>query len=173
MRPVIYNVAASVDGFITDAEGKFDWIPNDPSVDFGEIFAKVDTVLIGRRSYEETRRIGGAPWRAGTRVYVFSRTMNEAPVADVTFVRDDAAAVVAALRREKGEGEIWLFGGGTLFASLLAAGQVDRIDVTIVPILLGGGTPLAPPPAPRAKLTLNGTRRYPSGLVTLSYEVVP
>ncbi len=73
MRQVRYNVAASLDGFIADAKDGFDWIPPDPAVDFGAIFARVDTVLIGRRTYEVVRRAGPAsPWAPGTRVYVFS-----------------------------------------------------------------------------------------------------
>lgn len=170
MRPIIYNVAASLDGFIADAEGKFEWIPEDETVDFAAIFANVDTVLIGRRSYEDVRRMGGEPWRPGMRVYLFSRGVDPASVRGITVVREDAASVVAALREEAGDGEIWLFGGGTLFAALLAAGQVDRVEVTLVPILLGGGVPLAPA-VQRTKLILTKTHRYPTGMVSLSYEV--
>lgn len=168
MRRVRYNVAASLDGYIAGPAGEFDWIPHDPAVDFAALFAKVDTVLLGRRSYELTRR-GPAPWGPGTRVYVFSRTLSPGDHPGVTVVADDAPAVVAGLRAEAGDGEIWLFGGGALFRSLLMDGQVDSIEVTIVPVLLGGGIPLLPPPADRKALTLTGTRTYPSGMVTLVY----
>lgn len=172
MRRVRYNVAASLDGYIAGPFGEFDWIPEDPTVDFGAIFARIDTVLIGRKSYESTLAAGAPPWRAGTRVYVFSRTLRPEAYPDATIVREDAGAVVAALRAEPGEGEIWLFGGGELFASLLAAGQVDAVEVTIAPILLGGGVPLLPPGrAQRARLELRRTKRYPSGLVSLLYAV--
>lgn len=170
MRRVRYNVAASLDGYIAGPEGEFDWIPDDPTVDFAAIFARVDTVLLGRRSYD-LARTGDAPWAAGTRVYVFSRTLRPEDDPSVTVVADDAGGVVAALRTEPGDGEIWLFGGGELFRSLLAAGQVDTVEVTIVPILLGGGVPLLPPDAPRTALALAGTHPYPSGMVTLSYTV--
>ena len=56
MRPVRYNVAASLDGFIAGPHGEYDWIPDDPAVDFGALFARVDTVLLGRHTYELTRR---------------------------------------------------------------------------------------------------------------------
>ena len=49
MRPVRYNVAASLDGFIADRKGEYDWIPLDPAVDFAALFAGVDTVLLGRQ----------------------------------------------------------------------------------------------------------------------------
>jgi dihydrofolate reductase len=171
MRPVRYNVAATLDGYIAGPQGEFDWIPDDPTVDFAGIFAKVDTVLLGRRSYEVALEGGTPPWAPGARVYVFSRTLRAEEYPDVTVVSDDAGRVVSELRAEAGDGEIWLFGGGELFGSLLAAGQVDTVEVTVVPILLGGGVPLLPPGAPRTTLTLTGTHTYPSGMVTLSYTV--
>jgi dihydrofolate reductase len=77
---------------------------------------------------------------------------------------------VAALRAAEG-GDIWLFGGGALFASLIAADQVDRVEITVVPVLLGAGVPLFPGDGRRAELRLESTKRYPSGMVTLVYSV--
>ena len=173
MRHVRYNVAASLDGFIADAAGTFDWIPNDPTVDFGALFARVDTVLLGRRTYEVMQARGGPAWVPGTRVYVFSRTLQAAAHPDAEVVAKDAADRVARLRAETGTGEIWLFGGAALFATLLTAGQVDRVEVTVVPVLLGSGVPLVGDTISRTALTLTDTRRYPSGMVTLSYAVGP
>ena len=171
MRPVRYNVAASLDGYIAGPAGEFDWIPMDPAVDFAALFARVDTVLLGRHTYEMMRTQESAPWNAGARVYVFSRTLRPVEHPGVTVVADDAATTVATLRAEPGDGEIWLFGGGELFGSLLAAGQVDRVEVTIVPILLGGGVPLLPPGSARAPLALTWSHEYPSGMVGLHYTV--
>src|SRR4051794_26944609 len=144
MRRVRYNVAASLDGYIAGPNGEFDWIPDDPTVDFGALFAKIDTVLLGRLSYEAALQVPELAWGPETRVYVFSRTLRPEDHPKVTLVADDAAGVVAALRAEPGDGEIWLFGGGDLFRGLLAAGQVDTVEVTIAPVLLGGGIPLLP-----------------------------
>ena len=69
-----------------------------------------------------------------------------------------------------GRATFWLYGGGVLFGSLLAAGLVDRVEVTVVPMLVGGGVPLLPPGTPRTALTLTGTHVYPSGMVTLQYD---
>ena len=171
MRPVRYNVAASLDGFIADPAGRFDWIPHDPAVDFAALFARVDTVLLGRRTYDVMQAAEGPAWAPGTRVYVFSRTLVPSAHPDVHVVASEPAATVAALRAEPGTGEIWLFGGGALFATLLAAGQVDRVEVTVVPVLLGAGVPLVAAAIGRTPLTLVDTHRYPSGLVTLSYTV--
>jgi len=170
MRRVRYIVAASLDGYIAGPNGEFDWIPNDPTVDFAGLFAEIDTVLLGRRTWEATQQMGGNPWGKKMRVYVFSRTLRPEDHPKATVVGDDAAAVVAALRAEPGDGEIWLFGGGDLFSSLLAAGQVDSVEVTIVPVLLGGGLPLLPPGGGRTTLSLDRTHTYPSGMVSLIYS---
>ena len=67
---------------------------------------------------------------------------------------------------------MWLFGGGELFRSLLDLGLVDTIEVGVIPVILGGGIPLLPPPASRARLTLTNHRAYPkTGTVSLEYAV--
>lgn len=173
MRLVRYNVAASLDGYVAGPHGSFDWIPDDPTVDFGRIFARVDTVLLGRKSYEVALDMGGErPWTADTRVFVFSSTLRSENHPDITVVADHAVERVRALREEPGDGEIWLFGGGELFRTLLAGGQVDRVEVTIVPVLLGSGTPLLAPRAPQTQLSLVASHQYPSGMMALTYDVI-
>lgn len=172
MRPVRYNVAASLDGYIADANGAYDWIPLEPAIDFGALFQHVDTVLLGRHSYELVLRDpAAAVWPAGARVFVFSRTLRPADHPRVTIVADDAVTTVAELRKSTG-GEIWLYGGGALFGSLLFAGQVDLVEVTVIPILLGGGIPLLPADGRRTPLALEHLERYPSGQVSLHYAVM-
>ena len=172
MRPVRYNVAASLDGYIAGPNGEYDWIPVEPAIDFGALFQNVDTVLLGRHSYElVVRDPAAATWPAGARVIVFSRTLCQSDHPNVTVTAEPPATVVAALRAESSGGDIWLYGGGTLFASLLAAGQVDRVEVTLIPILLGGGVQLLPPGHIRSPLTLDRVEQYPSGQVSVHYTV--
>jgi dihydrofolate reductase len=170
MRRVRYRVAASLDGYIAGPSGEVDWIVNDPAVSWSEVYAGVDTVLLGRRTYEITRKPGAPPWPAGWRVYVFSRTLPSGDYGGVTVVTTGAAATVEALRAEDGK-DIWLFGGGALASSLLAASLVDVVEVTIVPVLLGAGIPLLATGAPQTPLRLTDSRVYPSGVVALRYEV--
>ena len=171
MRRVRYNVAATLDGFIAGPGGEFDWIPEDPTVDFAALFADVDTILIGRRTYEVMlAHPGPTPWGGTTRAYVFSRTLRPEDHPGVTIVADDPSKTVAALRADAG-GEIWLFGGGELFATLLAARQVDSVEVTVVPVLLGRGVPLLAGGPPRTTLALRHSHVYPSGMVALHYDV--
>jgi len=170
MRRILYRVAASLDGYIAGPRGEVDWIAHDPAVDLGKVYESVDTVLLGRRTYELTRQPGAPGWPRGWQVYVFSRTLRAEEHPGVTVVSEDAGPRVAALRAEPGR-EIWLFGGGSLFRSLLEAKQVDLVEVAIIPVMLGGGVPLLQTGAPLTRLSLVHSQSYPSGLVSLRYEV--
>ena len=172
MRRVRYSVAASLDGYIAGPKGEADWIIMDPEIDFGAIFQQFDTFLIGRRTFEVMtggKKKGGAT--PGVKTFVFSRTLRQKDYPKVTIVAEKAEEKVAALKAESGK-DIWLFGGGELFRSLLAAGLVDTVEVGVVPVLLGVGIPLLPPPANQAKLSLVGHKVYnKTGIVSLEYAV--
>jgi dihydrofolate reductase len=169
MRRVRYCVAMSLDGYIAGPKGEADWIITDPDIDFRAIMAQFDTYLIGRRTFEAMtggkKRAGGVP---GMRTLVFSRTLRQADYPKVTIVSEDSAETVAGLRAGPGK-DIWLFGAGGLFGSLLDAGLVDTVEVAVIPVLLGGGVPLLPPPHERAGLTLTGHKVYKTGIVSLEY----
>ena len=170
MRPVRYSVAMSVDGYIADPIGGYDWIVMDPDIDFGALFKNFDTLLMGRKTYEMAREQGGGPAMRGMKSYVFSRTLRQEECPRVT-VSADPKETVTALKQQQGK-DIWLFGGGGLFQSLLALELVDAVQVAIIPVLLGGGVPVLPSPATRAKLRLTSHRIYEkTGTVLLDYAV--
>lgn len=172
MRRIRYSVATSLDGYIAGPNGEADWIIMDPEIDFGSIFDEFDAVLIGRRTFEGmTRGKKKAGAMPGMKTFVFSRTLQQRDHPKVTIVAENAEETLASLRAEPGK-DIWLFGGGLLFRSLLDAGLVDAVGVAIVPVLLGGGIPLLPPPAKRAKLNLTSHKVYEkTGIVSLEYAV--
>lgn len=170
MRRIRYQVAMSLDGYIAGPEGEADWILMDPEIDFGALFAQFDTFLMGRRTFDAMP--GGEGVSPGTKTYVFSRTLRQADHPNVTIVSDRMEETVAALRAEESDKDIWLFGGGELFRSLLDMGLVDTVEVAVIPVLLGKGIPLLPSPAKQTKLKLTGHRVYGTGIVLLEYEVV-
>src|SRR5688572_15655674 len=171
MRRIRYQVATSLDGYIAGPKGEADWIIMDPDIDFSALFEQFDTFLLGRRTFEAMGR-GGQGGSPGMKTFVFSRTLRQQDYPGVTIVAEGAEETVAALRAEPGK-DVWLFGGGALFRSLLDAGLVDTVEVAVMPVLLGGGVALLPPPARQTKLKLTGHKVYKTGIVSLEYEVRP
>jgi dihydrofolate reductase len=168
MRKLVYSVAMSLDGYIADPKGQSDWIVMDPEIDFSAMFGRFDTILLGRKTYEISRTQGGG--MPGMKSYVFSRTLQQADCRGVT-VFDDPSRTIPALKAQPGK-DIWLFGGGGLFRSLLELGLVDRVAVAVIPVLLGGGLPLLPDTSTRTELKLVEHHAYvKTGTVLLEYAV--
>jgi dihydrofolate reductase len=169
MRQLRYSVAASLDGFIAGPNGEFDWIVADPEIDFEAMYAGFGGLVMGRRSYDVFTATGGAPGPA-LPTYVYSRTLPEGERNGITFVRD-ALTHVKQLKAQDGR-PLWLWGGGDLFRQFAEARLVDGVDVAIIPVLLGGGIPLLPPPAPRLTLRLRAHRLYAgTGTMFIEYDV--
>lgn len=162
----------SLDGFIAGPDGDFDWIPDEPGIDWAAFTSRFDTVIMGRRTWEVVGGRGSDGPVAGVETVVFSRTLEPSEGAGTTITDEDPAVVVDRLR-ERGGGDIWLMGGGDIFRTLLDASRVDGVEVAVVPVLLGDGVPFLPRREAWTRLTLRSEEAYPSGIVFLAYEVVP
>jgi dihydrofolate reductase len=172
MRQVRYVVAMSLDGYIAGPNGEADWIIMDPDIDFRALFEQFDTFLIGRRTFEGMGGAGGGG-QPGAQTIVFSRTLRQRDHPNLTIISDNLEQALADLRSKPGK-DIWLFGGGSLFRSLLEARLVDGVEVSVIPVLLGEGIPLLPPKpsSERFKLKLASSRTYKkTGIVSLEYAV--
>ena len=170
MRRLRYSVATSLDGYIAGPDGEYDWIIMDTSIDFTALFKEFDTVLMGRRTFELVLRQGSGGAMPGMQVIVFSRTLSASEYPAVTVMDCRAEEAVASLKAKPGK-DIWLFGGGVLFRSLLDAQLVDTIEVAVMPVLLSQGIPLLPKGQRSTELRLSECKTLPSGIVMLSYRL--
>jgi dihydrofolate reductase len=169
MRRIRYAVAMSLDAYIAGPNGESDWIIMDPDIDFEEFFSSFDTFLLGRHTFEATGN-GAGGTMPGTQTIVFSHTLRQEDYPHVTIVAEKPDEALASLRSKPGK-DIWLFGGGLLFRSLLEAQLVDTVEVAVMPVLLGGGIPLLPPPARQVRLKLVGSKAFKTGVMSLEYAI--
>jgi dihydrofolate reductase len=172
MRLVRFGGAMSLDGYIAGPNGEYDWIVMDPEIDFSGLMKQFDTFLIGRKTFDAMKRMGNAGKSSkGISNIICSRTLKQSDYPKLR-IEPDAERVVKELKTQPGK-DIAIFGGGELFRSLLAAGLVDRVEMSLIPVLLGSGIPMLPPPSGRVTLTLRSQRLYAkTGTIGLEYDVV-
>ncbi|PVZ14834.1 dihydrofolate reductase family protein [Actinomycetospora cinnamomea] len=183
MSRLIYSMLTSLDGYVADEKGDFDWGAPDPELHrfFEELTRPVTTFLYGRRMYEtmvfwETAdTLPDAPdfvaefartWQAADKI-VYSRTLETVSSERTRLVREFDPDAVRELKAR--DGDLTVDGPG-LAAAALAAGLVDVVAPVVVPVAVGGGTRFLPEGV-RLDLELLDERRFRGGAVYLSYRV--
>ena len=176
MRIVTYGAACSLDGFIAPPDGSMDWLhfSRDAQDAMQTYWASVDTMLMGRKTWEAAMAMGGSGGESGgmggITTYIFSRTLTSVG-GGAQLVRDDAGEFVRQLKEKPGKG-ICVMGGGELAQSLLAAGVIDEVGMNVHPILLGSGVPFFRDAGRRISLDLIESRVIDGGCVLSTYRVL-
>jgi dihydrofolate reductase len=173
MRTVTYGAACSLDGFITGPNESLDWLhwSKDASDIMTAYWKPVDTILMGRKTWDISLKLGDPPIDMGAmHTYVFSRTLDRIDHKGVTLVKEDPAEFVRALKAKPG-GDICLMGGSDFARSLMAAGVVDELGVNVHPVLLGSGVPFFVDAGRRISLALKESRTIDGGCVYSTYRV--
>ena len=183
MAKLIYAAIASLDGYVEDEDGKFDWAVPDEEVHafVNELERPIGTYLYGRRMYEtmvfwETAGGDDEPpvfndyaeiWRDAEKI-VYSRTLQTVAAAKTRIERDFDPEAIRRLK-ESSPADISV-GGAELAGQALEAGLVDECHLFLFPIAVGGGKRALPDDV-RAQLELLDERRFESGVVHLHYRV--
>jgi dihydrofolate reductase len=183
MAKLIYSALMSLDGYVADEDGKFDWAEPDEEVHgfVNDLSRPVGTFLLGRRMYEvlvawETLSVADQPpviedfaeiWRAADKV-VYSKTLEAASSARTRIERDFNPEAVRQLKATADRD--LAVGGPELAAQAFKAGLVDECHLILAPIVVGGGTE-ALPEGLRLELELLNERRFGNGMAYLSYRI--
>ena len=171
MRKVILAAGITLDGYIARPDGAVDYIFMPKDFSMAPFFASIDTIVMGRKTYEVALQMGEGSFGAQIASYVLSRTRTPGARDGVIFVNEAVAELAARLRAGSSKGKhIWLMGGGEIAREFLLADLVDEIHLGIVPIALGEGIPLFPPGFPQHNFKLIGNNTYSRGLVELKYQ---
>ena len=167
MRKVILFIASSLDGYIAGPKGEIDWLFSDQDYGYAEFFAGVDTVVMGRLTYEVSLSFGEYPYprREG---FVFSRTKSGTRDANVSFVGEEPGPFVRKLKKRAGK-KIWLVGGAGIIQSCMSHDVIDEYVISIHPVILGSSIPLFRGSMPTTPLKLQNTRTFETGLAQLTY----
>ena len=174
MRKVTFGGANSLDNFIARKDDAVDWLLwGDEAASYMKEFWKtIDTVVMGRRTYEVALRLskGGGGGYPGVKTYIFSRTLKKSRGKKVEIISTDAAEFVRDLKNKEGK-DICVLGGGLLAKSLFEADLIDEIGFNIHPVLLGQGIPLFHEMNRQINLELLECKPFKNGCVYVSYRV--
>jgi dihydrofolate reductase len=174
MRKLSIFIATSLDGYIAQQNGDLSFLKlvEKEGEDYGyeEFTANIDTIILGRKTYDYVvKEIGSAHYNNGTKdVYVITRTARPS-VGRTTFYSGSLSDLVNRLKSEGGK-NIYCDGGAEIINELLQHDLIDEIEISVIPVLLGGGTRLFKDGRPEQQLELVSAKTYETGLVQLSYR---
>ena len=171
-RKLTLYIAMSLDGYIAKPNDDLSWlsIVEAEGEDYGyrDFIATVDTVILGKRTYDKVLSMGVGFPHEDKDCYVITRTP-QAPIGNIKFYTGDLQELVTKLKAEEG-GTIFCDGGAQVVKMLLQHQLIDEFIISIIPILLGDGIRLFHAGIPEQQVQLVNTKSYKSGLVQLHYK---
>lgn len=171
-RRVVLYIAMSVDGFVAKEDGDIGFLSfvAEPGEDYGygEFVKSVDTVIMGRKTYDKVLTFGIEFPHRGRKCYVLSRTRSGAD-EHIEFFGGAIEELIGTIRMADGK-DIFIDGGAEVVHAMMTRNLIDRYIISIIPTFLGGGIRLFKQGRPEHKVRLVHSVAYPSGLVQLWYD---
>ncbi len=164
-------IAATLDGYAADAAGGVDWLMPWHEVDYGydDFAAQIGTVVMGRKTYQQLGNLSPVWPYPGKRAIVVGRGLTTPLDGGAQVWTGGLADLITELRARPQDS--WVVGGPTLQSAFLDAGALDRLELAVVPHLMGAGIALfAGTTSPARQPELADVRRYDKGLVILDYR---
>jgi dihydrofolate reductase len=186
MSRVVYYAAASLDGYIAEADDTIDWLTGFESVHpaegvetvqggYDEFYEDIGALVTGSVTYEwilgHIERGGSWPYVGKPCWVLSSRELRQPDGGEVNVVNASIAELFADMIAAAGERRLWVVGGGDVASQFADAGLLDDVWVTVVPIVLGSGKPLFARRMPGAPMRLTGALPRPSGMIELRFQV--
>jgi len=174
-RKIILNLAVSLDGYIADPDGGFDWIKGDgdksnnteKQFSFPDFLTNIDTIVMGRRGYEDAPD-GSLDQYEDKKIYVASSKPLEAKNDNIECINGDIVNQILGLKDQEGK-DIWLYGGAGLTDQFIKKDVIDEYVIGIIPVILGTGRPLFLDNNPKVELHLDENTSQ-EGIVILRYS---
>jgi len=173
-RKLILYIAMSLDGYIAQQNDDLSFlsIVQKEGEDYGyaDFISTVDTVIVGRKTYEKVISMGFDFPHADKDAYVITRT-SRPNIGSVKFYSGDLKSLIETLKNQNGK-NIFCDGGAELVNELLNRDLIDELIISVIPILLGNGTQLFKDGRPENKLKLENTKVFETGLTQLHYSII-
>jgi dihydrofolate reductase len=173
MGKIRFFFAASLDGYIADPEGGVDYLDafRDEDRCYADFFNEIGTLVMGRGTYKFVEDYGSWPYGDQYRTIVLTHRPIPQPLCELQARAVDDFAAFARELRAFSDGDTWIVGGGKVMGAFLAAGEVDGIEMSIVPVAIGAGIPMyAGTKTISECFSLQRIQHFPSGVVRLTYE---
>ncbi|HUU47623.1 MAG TPA: dihydrofolate reductase family protein [Nitrosopumilaceae archaeon] len=168
MRKIILFIASSLDGYIARENGDVDWLPESGPSGYNDFYKSIDTVIMGKTTYDQVLTFGAYPYK-DKKSYIFSRNNNFSKDENTKFVHDVEKLVKDVISNHGTN--IWLVGGAEIISAFMNLNLVDKIILSVIPVVLGTGIPLFKNITKETKLELMKTTDYEK-LVELHYKVL-
>jgi len=168
MRNVVLGVGISLNGYIARPNGAVDFLFMPKDYSMAPFSATIDTAIMGRKTLDAARQMGGGSLGSSMATYVFSRSKPPGEREGLVFINQSPATFVRQLRKNRGK-NLWLMGGGEIARDFLKADLVDDSTSGSFLALLGEGIPLFPSGFPQRDFKLVENKTYSKGLIALKY----